>query len=98
MYVITGTYYDGGFVCKLPHARIANTVPNGYWKIITLIDNDNVYRAFFKFEQEAKKSDGFCKYKINPQHLNNLLSYSLNISSNTRNSKKVLNMLGCATE
>ena len=95
IYILTGTYYDGGYVCRLPYARINNTVPNGYWKIITLVNHNNVYRAFFKFEQETSKNDDFCKYKISPQQLKKLLPYSLNINSNTENSREALNMLGC---
>lgn len=98
LYVLTGTYYNHKPVCKLPNARIANTVPNGYWKIVTLVTNDNnVYRASFKFDQETPKNANFCKYQVGTQGLKSLIAYSLNLGTDlyNGNSQELLTMLGC---
>lgn len=60
--VLAGSYYDGALMHDLPEADESHTVPTGYWKVITIEYQHELYVAAFSFEQNdgAKK---LCEYE-----------------------------------
>lgn len=94
IYVLTGPYYNSKPMCQLPNARISNIVPNGYWKIITLVKDDNIYRASFKFDQDTPKDANFCDHLVSVEEIAKITKINFNIQDKTDNSL-LLQRLGC---
>lgn len=95
LYVIMGTYYSAEPMCELPNARILNIVPNGYWKIITLVSNNNIYRATFKFSQHTDKNADRCNHRTTINEIKRVTNINFYINDNIDNSVSLLDMLGC---
>ena len=94
IYVLTGPYYASKKMCKLPHARILNRVPNGYWKIITVVDDQNTYTASFVFDQETPRMANYCNYTKPLEVIEELTKLKFN-KPMYHNSPYLLEKLGC---
>lgn len=94
IYVLTGPYYTNRAMCKLPKARIPNKVPNGYWKIITVVEEQQVYTASFVFDQETPKSADYCNYTKSIGDIEGLTNLKFN-KPNSNNSSYLFEKLGC---
>jgi endonuclease G len=56
---VTGTLYER----KMPglnHAHVPHKVPSGYWKMITVVENDKFLTATFIMDQNTKVGTDFC--------------------------------------
>lgn len=95
IYVITGPYYNGKPTCQLPNARISNLIPNGYWKIVTVIKNNDIYRASFKFDQDTPKDANFCNYLTSVNDISKITKLDFKIRDGIDNSLLLLQKLGC---
>ncbi|NRB11012.1 MAG: DNA/RNA non-specific endonuclease [Rickettsiaceae bacterium] len=93
VYIMTGSYYTGKTICKLPSAKLEHVVPNGFWKIVILKNDDNIKYSSFYFTQEATDKN-YCNYSTSIEKLQQLTS--LNFPSiTTIRTQPLLEELGC---
>lgn len=78
IYVVTGPYYQNKDMCKLPKSKTNEVIPNGYWKVISVIDdNGNEEHIAFAFKQETKRKDSYCNHIVELDSLNELTSLNI---------------------
>jgi DNA/RNA endonuclease G (NUC1) len=82
-------------MCKLPYAHIENRVPNGYWKIITLINDKDVFKASFKFDQHVARNADFCKHLTTVKDIEKLSKLQFQDSKYIENSDELLKIMNC---
>jgi endonuclease G len=56
---VTGTLYERKMP-KLKHAHVPHKIPSGYWKMITVVENDRLLTAAFIMDQKTKVGTDFC--------------------------------------
>ncbi len=63
VYSLTGPLYERKME-KLSYAHRDHTVPSGYWKIISLIENNKIEAIAFLMDQETPRETDFCSTKV----------------------------------
>lgn len=56
---VTGTLYERKMP-SLKHSHVPHKVPSGYWKMITVVENDKLLTATFIMDQNTKVGTDFC--------------------------------------
>lgn len=96
VYVVTGPYYTNEQMCALPNASVAVIVPNGYWKVVSVVDSaGNSQSVAFAMSQKAGLKDKYCSYKTTLSTIE--AKTKLNILPNKQNSNNIqlVKDLGC---
>jgi endonuclease G len=99
VYVVTGPYYTGETMCTLPKSAIPVVIPNGYWKVISIVDRSgNSQPVSFMFKQDTPRNAKYCD---NMTDLNSIKAKTkldiLPIRYDLNNSELVAD-LGCAVK
>lgn len=64
VYVVTGPYYTGEPMCGLPKSSVPAIVPNGYWKVVSVVDSAGHSQSVaFMFSQNTERTAKYCDYR-----------------------------------
>lgn len=94
--IFTGPYYTSEMTCQWnSNPRIKYTIPNGYWKVIVVTENDKVKIASFKFSQDTAKGSNYCDHKISMDDLMTTVKLKLLPRVNFNRTALLYEDLGC---
>ena len=97
IYVTTGPYYSKDPMCILPNSNVGEIVPNGYWKVISVIDNDkNEKHIAFLFSQNTKKDDSYCNHIATLDQISSLTHINILPINSGEISKDLAKDMGCS--
>lgn len=97
IYVATGPYYTKDHMCLLPNSNAGEIVPNGYWKVISVIvsDTSTKYIAFL-FSQNTKKNDSYCNHIATLDQISSLTHINVLPINSGEASKDLAKDIGCS--
>lgn len=96
VYVVTGPYYTNEAMCILPNSSVDVIVPNGYWKIISVLDNaGNSQSVSFIMDQKTKETAQYCNYKTTIDVIQNKTKLNILPNHNSIDNKNLVRNLGC---
>lgn len=95
IYVVTGPYYTGEKMCIVPNPRINFIIPNGYWKIISVKDGDNIKTVAFSFQQETPKHAAYCQHHSSISNIEKLSGLKFFMKNPSLKQNSLLKELGC---
>jgi endonuclease G len=94
VYVVTGPLYEFPMP-SLPHAHLPHQVPSGYFKVIVLIEDNEISTAAFLFEQSDVRHSTFCNNSLSLEELSKHLGFQL-FPSGLGENNYLLPHLGCS--
>lgn len=77
VHIITGTWYDESRMPALPHSTLDHKVPNGFWKVLVVENQEKkIGVVAFKMHQ-YEKTEAFCDTRTSLESINNLAGLSV---------------------
>ncbi len=103
VYSLTGPLYEREMP-SLPHAHMDHRVPSGYWKVISVQNNNRLEAVGFIMDQDSGREDDYCSKQVSLDDIEarTHLRFFPNISENIKalirhrgNAPDLIEALGC---